>query len=165
MSNLYGTTPAAAGQTAFPSYTYPSMGTSSVYGDPSMLAFIRSSGMANEIAASDVARKTATLNQALGIATQDLAAQGEDARRNIAGSMEARGFHRSGQHLLENQRQEAAQARRLGGLRLTTADQIADLQSGPLARIAGNQQRAAELALNTGMNQDTQAGLAALGGL
>lgn len=147
--------PAPAASPDYSSVTEPSMGTSSVYGDPAMLAFIRASGMSNEIAAADVARRQAAINQALGIATQDTEAAGEQSRRNIAGGMEARGVFRSGQNMLAQQYQEEAQARRLGALRLAAANQIGDLHSGLLSQIAANQQKAASLALTTGMNQDT----------
>lgn len=125
-----------------------------------MLAFMRASGLSNEIAAADVARQTANQNMALGIATDDIVAQGEIGRRNIAGSHEARGVYRSGAQLRAQSEQEAAQSRALGAARLGTASTIGGLQSQLLQTIAGNQQRATELGLSTASEQARQRRLA-----
>lgn len=149
------TSTAAPAPTAPPANYLP-MVESPIYGDPAMLAFIRSSGLANDVASADVARRTDNYNRALGIATDDINAQGERSRRGIAGNYESRGVYRSGAQLRAQSEQEADQARRLGAARLSTADAIGGLQSQLLQTIANNQQRAAELGLTTGQNQYQQ---------
>ena len=138
------------------------MAISADYTDPTILAFLRTSGMAQEVAAADVARRQAAIRQALGQNLEELEAQGDVGRRNIAGSQEARGMFRSGQTLTRTAEQEAAQARQAGQLQGQAASQIGDLQGGLLNQIAQNQARASELGLQQSQAAELKSGQAAI---
>lgn len=152
-------TPAHAPAPVAPQNWLP-MVQSPIYGDPSMLAFMRASGLSNEIAAADVARDTSATQRALGIATDDLGIRGEQERRGISNNQEDRGVFRSGQTLTRTAEQEGAQARQLGAMQDAAANRVSGLQSGLLAKIAANQQSAAEAGLTTGQSQYQQRRLA-----
>lgn len=138
-SMYQGGTPAAAAPAP------AGMDLSSLYNDPTIMAFLRSSGLGEQVAANEVARRQAAIQQALGTNIEDLGAQGEIARRNIAGSQEASGVFRSGQTLQRTAEQEQQQARTQGALQQQATNQLNDLQGNLAMQVAQNQQKAAEL--------------------
>lgn len=147
---------------ANPAYTPSSMQLADIYKDPTVQAFLRASGLSEQTAANDVARRQAAINTALNTNLDDLAAQGDIARRNIAGNQEARGVYRSGQTLQRTAEQQAAQARQQSALQQNALNQVNDL-SGQLAQqVANNQQRAAELGTTAYINNALAAGKAGI---
>lgn len=135
-----------------------SLDLASLYKDPTILAFLRSSGLGEQVMANEIARRQAAINQTLGTNLEDLAARGVIDRRNIGGSMEARGLYRSGENLQKQAEQEAQQARLQGSLQQQAANQVADLQGNLAMKVAENQQKAAELGTNAYIQNALAAG-------
>ncbi len=138
------------------------MALSTEYTDPSILAFLRASGMSQETAAADVARRRTAIEQALGTSIKDLEDQGEVSRENISGNAESNGVFRSGQLSTDLQRQRASQLRRQGALTDQAGYQIGNLTSSLQQQIAENQQKAAELGLAGSQNADIATGKAGI---
>lgn len=170
-TGLYGTTPnapapapaaAQPAQAAPSAYLPSSLTLADIYKDPTVLAFLRSSGLSEQTAANDVARRQAAIGQALNTNLNDLGAQGQIARRNIAGNFESRGVLASGQALQAQAENEAQQARQQTAMQQNAMNQINDL-SGQLAQqVANNQQRASELGVQSYINNSLAAGKAAI---
>lgn len=155
----YQPKPAAAPAPAAP----PPIGASGALAqDPAYLAFLRASGLTEQIALGDAARRRDSINQALGIAVDDLDAGGEQSRRGISDSQEDRGVFRSGQTLRRLGEQEEDQARRRSAIELAGAGQLGDIESNLLTQVAGLQTRGAEFGLNQAGNRTYEDGLAAL---
>lgn len=134
------------------------MDMSEIYNDPTILAFLRSSGLAEQVAANDVARRQTAINQALGIGIEDLNQKGEISRRNIGNSYEDRGVYRSGANLRDQAEQEAQQARQQGALQFQARDDMNNLSGGLTSMIAENQQKAAEMGTQAYMDNALSAG-------
>jgi hypothetical protein len=118
--------------------------------DPSYLAFLRASGLSQAIAVNNADRQRNDINTALGIANDDLSANGEQERRGISNSQEDRGVYRSGQTLSRMSDQETGQARRKSAIELAGTGQLGDIEFNLLTNLAGQQVRGAEAGLGTG---------------
>lgn len=146
-------------QAALPAaYVPQSISMAEIYKDPTVLAFLRSSGLTEQVAANEIARRQGAVNQALATNLDDLNARGVIERRNIDGSMEARGMHRSGQNLTAQAEQEAGQARMQGAMQQQAQNQVNDLSGNLTMMVAQNQQKAAELGTNVYVDRALQAG-------
>lgn len=140
----------------------PSGPTYALAQDPAYLAFLRASGLAESVATADAARRRDAINQALGIAGEDLDSQGEQTRRGISAAQEDRGVFRSGQTLQRMSEQEEDQARRRSAIELAGAGQIGDLESGLLMQLAGSQVKGAEYGLGLAGDRALSDGLSSL---
>jgi hypothetical protein len=98
--------------------------------DPAFAMFISASGMQEELALADAARRRHAINQSLGIQEEQIADQGQQQRKGIAGEHAMRGAPSSGQHLEENAQSEKNQARASALAQLNAADQLGEVESG-----------------------------------
>lgn len=126
--------------------------------DPAYLAFLRASGLSDEIAAAAVARQSGAINQALGLNVEDLDESGRRQRRSISSSQESRGALRSGETLRRTSEQEQDQARRRAAIEQAAANQLGGLQTGLASQIAGTQLKGSELALGMSADRDLSTG-------
>lgn len=118
--------------------------------NPAFAAFLRTSGLGNQIATADAAQRTFALDQALGLGTEALDESGRRERRGIAGNQESRGVLRSGQTLQRTSEQEYDQGVRRAALEMATADSKGQLNTALASSIAGNLARGADLGLDVG---------------
>lgn len=107
--------------------------------DPSFAAFVSAAGLQEELALADAARRRESINRALGIQTEEISAQGQQARKQIRGQQEVSGALRSGQTLERLADQEASEARLQSAAQLDAATRIGDIQSGLATQSAGTQ--------------------------
>lgn len=149
----------AAAKPALPqAYVPPAISMAEIYKDPTILAFLRSSGLSEQVAANEIARRQTAVNQALATNLDDLGAKGVIERRNIDGSQEARGMFRSGQTLQRGADQQAQEARIGGAMQQQAQNQVNDLAGNLTMMVAQNQQKAAELGTSTYVDRALQAG-------
>lgn len=113
--------------------------------DPAFAIFVTASGMQEELALADAARRRNAINQALGIQEEDIAEQGRAQRKEIAGNQESRGVFKSGQTLERSAESERAQARASALAQLNAATQLGDVESGLLT---GNVNRQFDIGTN-----------------
>ncbi len=129
-----------------------------IYKDPTILAFLRSSGLTEQVAANEIARRQSAVNQALATNLDDLTARGQQERRGINDSMVARNQSRSGENLRRQAEQEQQQARMQGAMQQQAMNQVNDLSGNLTMMVAQNQQKAAEMGTQTYMDRALAAG-------
>lgn len=117
-------------------------------GDPAYAAFLRTSGLALEVAAADTARRRMAIDSALGLDIPDIQEQGKREREGISGSFEARGFARSGERVSKLGEQETDEANAIARRRLAALQETQGLEQDLAARVAGTQREGAELGLS-----------------
>ena len=122
--------------------------------DPAMLAFLRTSGLSLETAANQVRNQTAAIQAAKDVAMGDIANQYGEQARTTQGNREARGVLRSSGTQQALDQVERARMSAITGKQNEAATQIGGLNSGLVNQVLGQQQKAAELGLNIGQNQD-----------
>lgn len=133
----YGQTQAPPGAPAAPA-------PNTLYSDPGFLAFLRSSDLGLETAASKVAQQQDALRRALGMSTTQLQDQGGQERQGIANSFESRGVFRSGMNAVKQAEQEQRQAQAISANQAQTAGQVADLSASLADKVAEQQRLASE---------------------
>lgn len=122
--------------------------------DPAVLAFLRTSGLTLETAANQVRNQTAAVNAAKDVSLGDIANQYDQSMNRTGGSYEARGIGRSGSALEALNQVERARGSAILSKQNEAAGQISSLNQGLVNQVLGQQQKAAELGLSTGQNQD-----------
>jgi hypothetical protein len=130
--------------------------------DPAMLAFLRTSGLSLETAANQVRTQTAALQAAKDVAMGDINNQYGEQARSTQGNREARGVLRSSGTQQALDQVERARMNAVTGKQNETATAIGGLNSGLVNKVLEQQQKAAELGLSTGQNQDWDATLAGI---
>lgn len=137
----------------------PGLSMADIYKDPTILAFLRSSGLSEQVMANEVARRQAAVNQNLALNLEDLGARGQIAQENVSFGAQRAGRHvAGGQALKEAARQQEQQARVQGALQNQAMNQINDLSGSLAMKVAQNQQQAAELGTKTYIDRALTAG-------
>ncbi|HYD46169.1 MAG TPA: hypothetical protein VEA79_12965, partial [Phenylobacterium sp.] len=137
-------------------YNVPEVG-NTLFTDPAIMAFIRASGQTIETAANQVRQQTGAINAALQTTLGDIDFNAGENKRKTHGSFESRGVSRGSSH---QHAQDVVERNRLAAqtsAQNTAATQIGNLNSGLVNTVLGQQQKAAELGLTTGQNQDWDA--------
>lgn len=130
---------------------------STVTSDPAFLAFLRTSGLSLETAANQVRQQTGAINAGLQTARGDIDFNAGENRRKTAGSYESRGVIRSSTHQQAQDRVERDRLNQVAAKEGQAATQISGLNQGLVQQVLGQQQKAAELGLNTAQSQDYDA--------
>lgn len=115
--------------------------------DPAYLAYQRQLEYQRQVAGLAAQRSLQNLAGQMVIGPQQLAAQGEIARRGISGGLEARGLFRSGERLRDLADQRANEAQRLAAIRLSGAGQFGDILTTLQGNLAGLSNQSADQAL------------------
>lgn len=126
--------------------------------DPAFAMFVTASGMQEELAMADAARRRHAINQALGIQTEEMGESGEQERKNISGRNEAAGIFKSGQNLEENAQSERRQARAQSLAQLNAANQLGDVESNLLTGNVNRQFDIAQSALGAAQTLEEEKG-------
>ncbi len=132
---------------------------STLTSDPAFLAFLRTSGLGLETAANQVRQQTASINAARDTAVGDIDFNAGEDRRRTAGGHESRGILRSSTHQQAQDNVERARLAQRTAKEGEAASQIAGLNTGLVNKVLETQNRAAELGLNIGQQQDLDATL------
>lgn len=125
-----------------------------VTSDPAFLAFLRTSGLGLETAANQVRQQTGSVNAALQTSLGDIGNNYDESGRRTAGSHEARGILRSSDTQQAMDQNERARLSAQTAAQNNASNQIGSLNSGLVQKVLDTQNRAAELGLQTGQNQD-----------
>jgi hypothetical protein len=133
-----------------------------LYSDPAFLAFMRSSGLGLETAANQVRTQTGAINAALGTTMGDIGNTYDENARKTQGGYESRGILRSSDTQQGLDQVERARLSAQTTAQNNAANQIGALNQGLVGQVLGQQQKAAELGLTTGQNQDYDAQMAGL---
>lgn len=104
--------------------------------DPSYLAYLRATGLQEEVARANAARQTAAIQRQLATTTPEIARLGQLARARIGDSFEARGVYRSGMRQQRQAEQGASEAYRVGSLWGNAGDRIAGAQGNLQTQLA-----------------------------
>lgn len=142
-------------------YNVPAQG-NTLNADNATLAFLRASGLGEETAANDVNRRVGAINAALTTSIGDLGNQYDQTAKRTQGGYEARGVLRSGETQQGLDQVERARQAALGNAKQTAAGTIADLHTGLMNQIIGNQNKAAEMGSTEAQRQDADANTTAL---
>jgi hypothetical protein len=130
---------------------------STLFSDPATLAFMRSSGLGLETAANQVRQRTGAINAALQTSLGDIGNSYDQQSKNRQGGYEARGILRSGETQQGLDQVERARLAAQTTAQNNAANEIGGLNQGLVSKVLENQNRAAELGLTTGQNQDYDA--------
>lgn len=98
--------------------------------DPTILAFMRSSGLQKQLDEATALERTTQIEQRRDLTLEELEDLGQQEREGIAGSAETRGVFRSGQRLMDEAKSDKRQARRAALASLGAAEQLTGLRSG-----------------------------------
>lgn len=128
--------------------------TNTLNADPAMLAFLRTSGLSLETAANQVRQQTAALQAAKDVSLGDINNSYGEQARTTTGSREARGVLRSSGTQQALDQVERARLAATTSKQNEVAGQISGLNQGLVNQVLSQQQKAAELGLSTGQNQD-----------
>lgn len=126
--------------------------------DPAFAIFVTASGMQEELAHADAARRRQSINQALGIQEEQIGEQGEEQRKGIAENFEQRGISGAGASLEKQAKSERSQARASALAQLNAADQMGEIESGLLTGNVNRQFDIAQNALGAAQNLEEEAG-------
>lgn len=126
--------------------------------DPAFAMFVTASGMQEELAMADAARRRHAINQALGIQTEEMGESGEQERKGIAGRHEAAGVFKSGQNLEDQAQSERRQARAQSLAQLNAANQLGDVESNLLTGNVNRQFDIAQSALGAAQTLEEEKG-------
>lgn len=130
--------------------------------DPAMLAFLRTSGLSMETAANQVRQRTGSINAALQTSMGDIKNSADESSRKTAGGMESRGILRSSSTQQALDQNERARLSAQTTAQNNASGEIAGLNTGLVNQVLGQQQKASELGLNIGTNQDWDATLSGI---
>jgi hypothetical protein len=118
---------------------------------------MRSSGLGLETAANQVRQQTGSVNAALQTSLGDIGNSYDQQAKRTQGGYEARGVLRSGETQQGLDQVERARLSAQTTAQNNAANQIGTLNSGLVNKVLDAQNRAAELGLTTGQNQDYDA--------
>lgn len=124
-------------------------GPASLGANPAYLAFLRALGAEESDLRASGASRIDLLNRELSRRLPEISFAGEEARRNIAGNMEARGLYRSGETEKGLSRQRYAEGQATSSLEGTTADQVAAVNSELQRRLSEIARQRAEQTLTS----------------
>lgn len=116
-----------------------------LYSDPGFLAWAANYGMDYETAASDVARQSAAINNALGLRIPEIKQEGKKREEGIYGGFASRGLYGSSQQAGQEDESRAQTLSDVGKAEAAAAGQIEGLVSGLVKkRQAGLQEATAK---------------------
>lgn len=115
--------------------------------DPAYLAYLRSLEYQQQTAELAAQQRLQSLQQNMALSGQAIGAQGVISRRGISGAAESRGTFESGQRLQDLADERVAEAQRLAGVRLSSADQYGGIVGSLQQTLASIANQRAEQAL------------------
>lgn len=111
-------------------------------GDPAYAAYLAALQYNQAQAEAQAAQRTDLVNQQLGLAIPGAQVQAQRQRVGVRGQMEDRGAYRSGETQRRLAESRSDEQRRIQGLRLTAAGDIAGVQGNLASQMGGYAQQA-----------------------
>lgn len=127
-----------------------------LYSDPAYLNFIRTSDLGIDTVASQVRRKNAAIQAAMGIDEASLGNQQQLNRESIDRGYESRGMFRSGMRSQDRERSENEYGGQLAGIRNTATEQMASGHDQLANAVADRMRQAGEKGFDTAQMQDLE---------